>query len=83
MLHDLGQGFYIAGNVFREMCHQLAEMFESQPELTVPAVKDAWGVTRKHVIPLLEYCDREQITVRNQDGRVAGNRLAEYAGKEC
>ncbi|MEC8557251.1 MAG: selenocysteine-specific translation elongation factor [Planctomycetota bacterium] len=83
VLHDLGQGFYIAGNVFREMCHQLAEMFESQPELTVPAVKDAWGVTRKHVIPLLEYCDREQITVRNQDGRVAGNRLAEYAGKEC
>ncbi|MEM7557639.1 MAG: selenocysteine-specific translation elongation factor [Planctomycetota bacterium] len=79
VLLDLGQGFFFSAEMFRTLCGELSQLFEENAELAVPQVKDAWGVTRKHVIPLLEYCDQQQITQRNQDGRVAGSRLAEYS----
>lgn len=31
--------------------------------------RDVWGVTRKHLIPLLEYLDRTGVTERNGDAR--------------
>jgi len=36
----------------------------------VPGFKDLAGVSRKYAIPLLEYFDRERITVRAGDKRV-------------
>ncbi|MCI0453301.1 MAG: SelB C-terminal domain-containing protein, partial [Candidatus Latescibacteria bacterium] len=38
--------------------------------------KNALGVTRKHAIPLLEYFDRQRLTVRRGDLRIAGPGLA-------
>lgn len=80
LLIDLKQGLYIATFTFQRMLTDLAERFEQQPTLSVPEIKDIWGVTRKHVIPLLEYCDQQQITIRKGDERVAGKDLLEFAG---
>jgi len=45
---------------------------EHEPDrlIDVPKFKDLAGVSRKYAIPLLEYFDRERVTVRAGDKRV-------------
>lgn len=43
-------------------------------EHTPHELREFLGVSRKFLIPLLEYCDREGITVRRPAGRVLGRR---------
>jgi selenocysteine-specific elongation factor len=38
--------------------------------IDVPNFKDIAGVSRKYAIPLLEYFDREKVTLRTGDKRV-------------
>ncbi len=51
-------------------------LFSRQPSISVADFKNALGVTRKHAIPLLEYFDRQRLTVRRGDLRIAGPGLA-------
>jgi selenocysteine-specific elongation factor len=44
-------------------------------EISPAALRERTGLTRKHLIPLLEWCDRQRITVRVGEGR----RLVERA----
>ena len=75
MLIDLGKGFLIASSVYRTMIGELAAIMAVEPEVSVSTIRDHWQITRKHAIPLLEYCDREQITIRTGDFRTAGRKL--------
>ena len=43
-------------------------------EITTPQFKDMTGASRKYVIPLIEYFDRSQVTVRVGDSRVLRNK---------
>ncbi len=45
-------------------------------EISPGAVRNETGLSRKFVIPLLEWADAEGLTVRRGDGRVAGPKLA-------
>ena len=58
------------------MLAKLRLLLSKQSDVTVPEIKECWGVTRKHVIPLLEYCDRQNVTTRSGDSRRAGPKLA-------
>jgi selenocysteine-specific elongation factor len=78
LLMDLGQGLFMAAPVFETLCAELQSMFNESPELAVANIRDGWSVTRKHAIPLLEFCDREQLTTRNGDVRIAGPELKRY-----
>jgi selenocysteine-specific elongation factor len=42
---------------------------------TVAAFRDAVGATRKHALPLLTELDRQGVTRRRGDRRIAGPRL--------
>jgi selenocysteine-specific elongation factor len=53
----------------------LRRHFESHEGLRVADLKDLFGVSRKHAIPLLEYCDRVGLTLRVGDERRKGTRL--------
>ena len=55
----------------------LRGLFAGRAEISVGDVKDTLGITRKHAIPLLEYCDSRGITVRRGNNRVAGSALDE------
>ncbi len=44
---------------------------------TLAQVRDAWGVTRKFAVPLCEWFDAHNLTRREGDVRVAGDKLAE------
>ncbi len=49
---------------------RLVEHLRSHREISTPEFKDLVGATRKHVIPLAEYFDRERVTLRVGDKRV-------------
>lgn len=72
VLIDLNNGFFMASEVFQVLCRELSELFEASPEQSVAGIRDHWQITRKHAIPLLEYCDRHGITVRRDDIRTKG-----------
>ncbi|MEP0815333.1 MAG: SelB C-terminal domain-containing protein [bacterium] len=50
----------------------LVELLKRRESLTVPEIKDAWGLTRKHAIPLLEYFDSIGLTARGENVRTRG-----------
>ncbi len=72
ILIDLGHGFFISQQSFNVLCSELRELFIESQERTVAEIRDHWGITRKHAIPLLEFCDKSAITVRNGDARIQG-----------
>lgn len=76
LLLDTGFDLLVSNEVFRRMCHDLQKLFDDQPQRSVAEIRDAWGVTRKHAIPFLEYCDRAGITVRHENVRSAGPELS-------
>lgn len=47
----------------------LCERLSGQSDITPAHFRDLFGTTRKYAVPLLEYFDREGITVRVGDGR--------------
>jgi selenocysteine-specific elongation factor len=49
---------------------QVSELKAQSPRMDVARFKDAFGLSRKYAIPLLEYLDREQVTRRVGDERV-------------
>lgn len=83
VLIDLGNGFFIADETFRVLCRELQELFEASHEQSVAGIRDHWQMTRKHVIPLLEHCDRTGVTVRQGDMRVAGATLNQLLSEQA
>ncbi len=75
LLIDLGKGFYVSQDVFEGFLDELRASFAGQGEQSVTEIKDHWQVTRKHAIPLLEYCDNMKFTVRDGNQRTAGPAL--------
>ncbi|MDR5708994.1 MAG: selenocysteine-specific translation elongation factor [Armatimonadota bacterium] len=53
----------------------ISEALQVQAALTVAAVRDLLGTSRKYVLPLLEYADTVGITRRQGELRVAGPKL--------
>jgi selenocysteine-specific elongation factor len=43
--------------------------------ITPARVRDQIGVSRKYLIPLLEWADQAGLTIRRGEGRVAGTQL--------
>jgi len=52
-----------------EMKRSLREHFSKETQITPASVRDLFGTSRKYTIPLLEFFDREGITVRAGDTR--------------
>ncbi len=53
---------------------RLIDFLKKNGEITTPQFKDLTGVSRKYTIPLIEYFDLNQITVRVGDSRVLRDR---------
>lgn len=75
MLVNLGGGWFLTDEVLRTLRMELAELFSVHPELTVALIRDHWQLTRKHVVPFLEYFDQSGFTNRAGDGRTPGPQL--------
>ncbi len=53
----------------------LVDYFQKHSAVTVSEIREHWGMTRKHAVPIFEFFDRQQVTVRSGDVRTAGRRL--------
>jgi selenocysteine-specific elongation factor len=61
--------YYAAGAVER-LVTSLRQGMEPNRIYSPAELRDVLGVSRKYLIPFLEFCDRRQITERRADGRV-------------
>ncbi len=71
----LGQERFVSVTVMEGLLKRLESMFAEGRSISIGDFKAAFGLSRKHAVPLLEYLDNEGITVRKGDLRIAGPRL--------
>lgn len=55
---------------------RLVDHFQQHSTAKVGEIREQWGITRKHAVPIFEFFDLCQITARDGDLRSAGPRLA-------
>ncbi len=67
-------GMVFHPRVLDEIRAKVAGYFGTHERLGVAEFKDLVGVTRKHAIPILEFLDREGLTMRSGDFRLKGRR---------
>ena len=69
-------GTYFAASAVEAAAGTVARLLKDAPDgVTVAAVRDALGTSRKHVLPLLSLLDATGVTRRRDDLRIAGPRL--------
>jgi selenocysteine-specific elongation factor len=66
---QLDQERYAAGPALREFSEALEAALRELGTATPAQLRDRFGLTRKYLIPLLEWADRRGITRRQGDGR--------------
>jgi selenocysteine-specific elongation factor len=66
------EGLYFDADRIGVLVKEVKTLLASQGQITVAEVKGYTGVSRKYLIPLMEYLDNRQITRRNGDVRITG-----------
>lgn len=61
---------YCDASVLAEAVGRLRAAMISGKEFTPTELRGVFGVSRKYLIPLLEYCDAARVTIRRSGGRV-------------
>jgi len=60
---------YFYGDAVLDLKKRLIDFFKGNEELTTPQFKELTGVSRKYLIPLIEYFDSKNVTIRVGDNR--------------
>ena len=69
-------GVYFAASAIDAAARVVAGLLAASPDgVTVAAIRDAWGTSRKFAIPLVTHLDNQGVTRRRDDLRIAGPRL--------
>lgn len=61
---------YFHRDAIENLKKSLVDFLNERGEIMTPEFKDLTGVSRKYTIPLIEYFDQTQVTVRVGDSRV-------------
>ena len=69
-LGRVGEGLLVHSDHLAALRSQVRERWPAGSRIEVSAFKELVGLSRKHVIPLLEYLDREKVTRRAGNDRV-------------
>ncbi|MCP4668956.1 MAG: selenocysteine-specific translation factor, partial [Deltaproteobacteria bacterium] len=64
------EDLYYHRKVIEDLQQKLTRFLEKNGEINAPLFKEMTGLSRKYAIPLLEYFDAAQVTVRVGDNRV-------------
>jgi len=68
------EDLYFHHNAIKELEERLIKFLQEKGEITTPELKELTGVSRKYTIPLIEYFDKVQLTVRVGDKRMLRKR---------
>ena len=66
---------WLAAEVVDDLRARIRQWFTSHEDLSPGDFKELTGLTRKHAIPLLEWLDAQQVTLRTPDRRMPGPAL--------
>ncbi len=64
------EDLYFHKKPIEELKRRLVDFIKEKGEITTPELKQVTGVSRKYTIPLIEYFDKTQLTVRIGDKRI-------------
>ncbi|HDS01204.1 MAG TPA: selenocysteine-specific translation elongation factor [candidate division Zixibacteria bacterium] len=67
---ELSDGILYRSEDFDEIKHTVTDLIRKNGSVEVKDIKNAFGLTRKYTIPILEYLDRQGFTRREGDKRV-------------
>jgi selenocysteine-specific elongation factor len=70
----VADGLYFARGAYDDAVRTIVELVRSEGGVTVSAVRDAVGTSRKYALALLEHLDSERVTRRVGDVRVPGSK---------
>ena len=70
----IADGVHLGRAAYEEMVAAALEAIDAQGSVTVAALRDRFGTSRKYALALLEHLDDERITRRVGDARVRGSR---------
>jgi selenocysteine-specific elongation factor len=70
----LTEGLYVDREVCDRIACEVVAAIQREGEITVAAVRDRYGTSRKYALAILEHLDDERITRRVGDRRVLGSR---------
>jgi selenocysteine-specific elongation factor len=63
------EDLYFYGGAVLDIKNRLIDHLKSKDEINAPQFKEMTGASRKYTIPLLEYFDGENLTIRIGDSR--------------
>lgn len=72
----LSQQLLIDRDAIEKLRQRLVEHFQRHSTAKVGEIREQWGITRKHAVPIFEFFDQHQITSRAGDLRSAGPRVS-------
>lgn len=72
----VGEGLFFTPQALEEARGRCAATIDESGPATMGQLRDAWGVTRKYAVPLCEYLDSINVTLRDGDLRAAGPSIA-------
>ena len=75
ILIKVKEDLYFHKKAIEALRGRLIDFVKSKGEITTPELKEITGVSRKYTIPLIEYFDKIQLTVRIGDKRILRKRL--------
>ena len=70
VLVKVKEDLYFHRDVIEGLKDRLVSFLKEHGEISTPQFKDMTGASRKYTIPLIEYFDKSQVTVRVGDSRV-------------
>jgi selenocysteine-specific elongation factor len=70
LLIKVKEDLYFHQKTLEELKNRLVAFLREKGEISTPQFKDMTGTSRKYTIPIIEYFDRSQLTVRVGDNRV-------------
>ncbi|SPD76429.1 Selenocysteine-specific elongation factor [uncultured Desulfobacterium sp.] len=70
VLLKVTEELYFHRDAIAELENRLVDFLKNHGEITTPQFKELTGTSRKYAIPLIEYFDQHQVTVRVGDSRV-------------
>ena len=66
---QLDNTFLMHKSVYNKIKETILEYFKSNKTISVPQFKDIFNISRKYAVPILEFLDKQKITIRNGNDR--------------
>ena len=70
ILVKVKEDLYFHRDTLADLEKRLVSFLKENPDISITQFKDMTGASRKYTVPLMEYFDRAQVTVRVGDNRV-------------